>query len=136
MFCSTTLLLTTLLTLIPLTVTAEPRGGVTVGLSTGLHTPGTHGVGLHGLESRTPDAHFLHVRGFHGRTIRPMLGSDLAPNLTVVNIQVERPEEPPPPPPKPSAPAKFWIARCGSFVELQASPTLNLIEEEGRSCPD
>ncbi|MDH4304939.1 MAG: hypothetical protein OEV53_12835 [Nitrospira sp.] len=131
-----TLLLTALLTLIPLTVSAESRGGLTVGPSTGLHPPGTHGLGLHGPESRTPDGHFPHVRGFHGRAIRPMLGSGPAQNLTTVNIQVERPEEPSPPPPKPSPPAKFWIARCGSFVELQAGPTLNLIEEEGKSCPD
>ena len=66
----------------------------------------------------------------------PLIGVPAASNLTIVTIQVERQEEPPPPPPKPSAPAKFWTARCGTFVELQVSPTLNLIEEEQKPCPE
>ncbi|MBX3324455.1 MAG: hypothetical protein U0223_19800 [Nitrospira sp.] len=128
------LLITALLTLIPLTASAESRGGVTVGPSTVPHAAGTHSFGMHGLESRITASRFSSVRGFHGRTIRPLMGSALGPNLTIINVQVAPPEEPPPPPPKPSAPAKFWTARCGVFVELQVSPNLNLIEEEQKSC--
>lgn len=130
------ILIAALLTLIPLTVSAESRGGVTVGPSTGLHAPGTHGFGLHGLGSRAHESRFPRVRGFHGKAIRPMIGSALDPNLMIINIHVEPEEELPLPPPKPPAPAKFWTARCGSFVELQVSPTLNLIEEERKGCPD
>ncbi len=130
------LLITVLLTLIPLTASAESRGGVTVGPSTAPHAAGIYGFGMHGPENRAPGFRFPHMRGFHGRAIQPMIGSALDPNLTIINVQVEPKEDPPPPPPKPPAPAKFWTARCGSFVELQVSPTMNLIEEEQKGCPN
>ena len=126
------LLITALLTLIPFTVSAESRGGVTVGPSTVPHAAGTYGFGMHGHGNRTPDFRF---RGFHGRALMPLIGVPVPPNLTIINVQVDLPEEPPLPPPRPPAPAKFWTARCGGFVELQVSPTMNLIEEEQKSCP-
>ena len=126
------LLITVLMVLIPITTFAESRGGVTVGPSAVPPGTGTYSFGMHGYEDRPPQFRF---RGFHGRAVMPLIGSTLGSNLTIVKIQVERPEEPPPPPPKPPAPAKFWTARCGSFIELQVSPTLNLIEEEEKSCP-
>lgn len=130
------LLITALLTLIPLMASAESRGGVTVGPSTVPYTDGTIPFGLHGADIQIIAPHFPHVRSLHRSGIRPLIGFPMTPNLTIVNVQVERPEEPPPPPPKPPAPAKFWIARCGSFVELQVSPTMNLMEEEQKGCPN
>src|SRR5215831_1544974 len=41
---------------------------------------------------------------------------------------------PPPPPPTLPAHAKFWTQRCGIFVELEASSTMNLMEEERKPC--
>ena len=130
------LLVTTLLILIPLTVSAESRGGVTVGPSTAPHAAGTYGFGMHGLENRIPGSRFPLVRGFHGRAIRPLIHPAPDQNFTIISVQVEPEEELPPPPPKTPAPAKFWTARCGSFVELEAGPTLNLMEEEKKGCPD
>lgn len=124
------LLITTLLLLMPLIASAESRGGVAVGPSIVPHTAGTYGFGMHGYENHAPQF------GFRGGALMPLIGVPAASNLTIVTIQVERQEEPPPPPPKPSAPAKFWTARCGTFVELQVSPTLNLIEEEQKPCPE
>ena len=131
-----TLLITALLTLFPLTASAEFRGGVAVGPSTVPHAGSIYSLGTPGFERQTPEPHFPHVRGRRGRAIWPMIGSAMGPNLTIIDVQVESKEGPPPPPPKPSAPAKFWTARCGSFVELQVSPTMNLIEEEQKGCPN
>ena len=130
-----TLLITALLTLLPLTVSAEFRGGVTIDPSTAPHAAGIYSFGMQGYESRIPESRLPHIRGRHGRAIQPLIGSTLSQNLTIITIPVERPEEPPPPPLKPAAPAKFWTARCGVFVELQVSPTMNLLEEEQKSCP-
>lgn len=127
------LLITALLILLPLTASAESRGGVTVGPSAVPHAAGTYGFGIYGHENHAPQSRF---RGFHGRALMPFIGVPAASNLAIVNVQVERPDAPPPSPPKPPAPAKFWTARCGSFVELQVSPTLNLIEEEQKRCPE
>ena len=131
-----TLLITALLILVPLTVSAESRGGVTVGPSTAPSAGGMHAFGMPGVESRMPESRLPSIRGMRGRAIWPMATYIPAPNITIVNVQADRPEEPPPPPPKPAAPAKFWTARCGSFVELQVGPTMNLMEEEQKGCPD
>jgi hypothetical protein len=60
-----------------------------------------------------------------------------APSLTVVNVQINLPTlalpSPIPPTPLPARP-KFWINRCGTFVEIEASPTMNLMEEEQHTC--
>lgn len=60
-----------------------------------------------------------------------------APSLTVVNVQINLPalaSPPPIPPPPPPAHPKFWINRCGIFVEVEVSPTTNLMEEEQKPC--
>jgi len=60
-----------------------------------------------------------------------------APSLTVVNIQINLPAlVPPSPVPPPAAPArpKFWINRCGTFVEIEVSLETNLMEEEQNPC--
>lgn len=131
-----TLLITALLVLIPLTASAEFRGGVTVGPSAAPSVGGLHVFGMQGIESQMPESRLPSFRGIRGRAIWPLATYIPTPNITIVNVQADRPEEPPPPPPKPAAPAKFWTARCGSFVELQVGPTMNLMEEEQKGCAD
>ena len=131
-----TLLITALLVLLPLTVSAESRGGVTVGPSGTPSVGGLHVFGMQGMESQMPESRLPNIRGIRGRGLWPMTTYIPTPHITIVNVQGDRQEEPPPPPPKPPAPAKFWTARCGTFVELQVSPTMNLMEEEQKGCPD
>ena len=81
-----------------------------------------------------------------GRTLREFSGDAMQRHdsrmmaspleRSIVNIQIQPPElnQPPPPPPTPPARAKFWTARCGVFVELEVSSTLNLMEEERKPC--
>ena len=65
----------------------------------------------------------------------PYIAYPPSPSMTIVNVQIQPPElNQPPPPPTPSAPAKFWTARCGVFVELEVSLTMNLMEEERKPC--
>jgi len=56
--------------------------------------------------------------------------------MTIVNIQIQIPELNHPPTPPPTSPArpKFWTARCGVFIELEVSSTMNLMEEEAKPC--
>jgi len=56
--------------------------------------------------------------------------------MTIVNIQIQIPELNHPPTPLPTSPArpKFWTARCGVFIELEVSSTMNLMEEEAKPC--
>jgi len=81
-----------------------------------------------------------------GRTLREFSGDAMQRHdsrmmaspleRSIVNVQIQPPElnQPPPPPPTPPARAKFWTARCGVFVELEVSSTMNLMEEERKPC--
>ena len=70
-----------------------------------------------------------------GASFWPFIGYPQAPTMTILNIiQVPELNQPPPPPPPPPAPSKFWIARCGVFVELNVSSAMNLMEEERKPC--
>ena len=65
----------------------------------------------------------------------PYIAYPPSPSMTIVNVQIQPPElNQPPPPPTPSAPAKFWTARCGVFVEFEVNSTMNLMEEERKPC--
>ncbi len=70
------------------------------------------------------------------RSFWPWVAYTPAPSMTIVNVHVHVPvlDERPAPPPPPPAPSKFWIARCGSIVELEVSETMNLMEEEQKPC--
>lgn len=59
-----------------------------------------------------------------------------APSMTIVNVDVIVPNlaQEPTPAPTPPARPKFWIARCGGFVELEVNPTMNLMDEERKAC--
>ena len=72
-----------------------------------------------------------------GLSYWPFISYLPAPSLTVVNVQINLPALVPPSPlPPPAAPprSKFWINRCGSFVEIEVSPATNLMEEEQHAC--
>ena len=51
-----------------------------------------------------------------------------------VKVQAQIPDLVPTPSPTPPARPKFWTARCGDFVALDASSTMNLMEEERKPC--
>ena len=59
-----------------------------------------------------------------------------APSMTIVNVQVIVPNlaQEPTLAPTPPARPKFWIARCGGFVEVEVNPTMNLMDEERKPC--
>jgi hypothetical protein len=67
----------------------------------------------------------------------PFLGQFGTPSYTTIGYpparsmaSVKVPTSSPTPPARP----KFWTARCGDFVVLEASATMNLMEEEQKPC--
>ena len=51
-----------------------------------------------------------------------------------VKVQVQISDLVPTPAPTPPARPQFWTARCGDFVALDVSSTMNLMEEERKPC--
>lgn len=74
--------------------------------------------------------------GLFGISLWPFIPYPPAPSMTIVNIQIQIPELSQPPIPPPTAPArsKFWITRCGVFVEIEVNSTMNLMDEETKPC--
>ena len=74
--------------------------------------------------------------GLLGQSLWPYIAYPTVPSMTIVNVLIQIPDlnQPPPTPPKPPARSKFWTARCGFFVELEVSSTMNLLEEEAKPC--
>jgi hypothetical protein len=74
--------------------------------------------------------------GLFGISLWPYIAYPPAPSMTIVNVQIQLPElnQPPTPQPTPPVRPKFWTARCGAFVELEVSSTMNLMEEESKPC--
>jgi hypothetical protein len=95
------------------------------------------GDAMQGYESRMMNSPLQRIPPVLGLSYWPFISYLPAPSLTVVNVQINLPtvESPSPIPPS-AAPArpKFWINRCGSFVEIEVSPTTNLMEEEQNFC--
>jgi hypothetical protein len=87
-------------------------------------------------DSRMMASPVMHFTGLFGQSLWPYIAYPPAPSMTIVNIQIQIPDldQPPPPPATPPARPKFWTARCGVFVELEVSSTMNLMEEERKSC--
>jgi hypothetical protein len=82
-------------------------------------------------DSRMPPSPMTRFPGLLGTSFWPFISYLPAPSMTVVNVGVHMAEAPPPIPAKPPAPARFWTARCGNFVEVEA---VKLIEEESKTC--
>jgi len=96
------------------------------------------GDAMQGYESRMMNSPLQRIPPVLGLSFWPYISYLPAPSLTVVNVQINLPAVAPPPPippPPPQARPKFWINRCGIFVEVEVSPTTNLIEEEQNPCP-
>src|SRR5262245_50503229 len=94
------------------------------------------GDAMQRYDSRMMSSPVMHFSSTFGRFLWPYIAYPPAPSLMIVNIQIQTPEldQRPTPPPAPPARPKFWTARCGVFVELEVSPTMNLMEEERKPC--
>ena len=88
------------------------------------------------FNSRMMSSPVMHFPGIFGISLWPYIAYPPAPSMTIVNIQIQMPgsDQLPAPPPTPPAHPKFWTARCGVFVELDVSSTMNLMEEERKPC--
>lgn len=89
-------------------------------------------------ESRMPDAYVGRMPSAGGISFWPLNPYYYAPpSFTVVNVEIllapNQPSESSPPPAHPVHP-KIWTNRCGTFVELNVTPTSSLIEEEQKPC--
>ena len=85
-------------------------------------------------DSRLPSSPMLRFPSVLGLTYWPFIAYPPAPVTEVFNFMIGPLEEPAPAVQnKPPASSKFWIARCGSFVEIDVTKT-NLIEEEQKAC--
>jgi hypothetical protein len=106
----------------------EAEAGRTLGESSG--------DAMQRFDSRMMASPVMRFPGLFGLSHWPYIAYPPAPSMTIVNIQIQIPElnQPPPPPPTPPARPKFWTARCGVFVELEVSSTMNLMEEEAKLC--
>ena len=94
------------------------------------------GDAMQGFDSRMMASPVMRFHGLFGQSLWPYIAYPPIPSMTIVNIQIQIPElnQPPPPPLTPPARPKFWTARCGVFVELEVSSTMNLMEEEMKPC--
>ena len=93
------------------------------------------GDAMQSYSSRMLDSPMLRIPTLLGATFWPFLPYPPAPTMMFLDLQLQMPEmSPPPPPPTPPAHAKFWTQRCWIFVELEASSTMNLMEEERKPC--
>lgn len=95
------------------------------------------GDAMQRYDSRMMNSPLQRIPPVLGLSFWPFISYLPAPSLTVVNVQINLPtlESPSPPPPSsPPARPKFWINRCGTFVEIEVSPTTNLMEEEQTPC--
>jgi len=94
------------------------------------------GDAMQRYDSRMMASPLMRFPGQFGVSFWPFISYPPSPSMTIVNIQIQIPElnHPPTPPPTPPARPKFWTARCGIFIELEVSSTMNLREEEAKPC--
>ena len=94
------------------------------------------GDAMQRYDSRMMSSPVMRFPGLFGLSLWPYIVYPPAPSMTIVNVQIQIPEldQRPTPPPTPPGRPKFWTARCGVFVELEVSSTMNLMEEERKPC--
>lgn len=95
------------------------------------------GDAMQSHDSRMMASPLQRIPSVLGLSFWPFIPYLPAPSLTVINVEINFPTLVSPSPiPSPAAPArpKFWINRCGTFVEIEVSPTTNLMEEEQHLC--
>lgn len=66
----------------------------------------------------------------------PYINYPPAPSMTIVNVKLDIPEveQPAASMSTPRVHPKFWIARCGGFIEIEATSTTSVLEEERKPC--
>jgi hypothetical protein len=117
-----------------LTVVPFPLLGTDAAASRLIHD--ASGDAMQRYDSRMMASPMIHFPGRFGLYSWPFIYYPPVLPMTIVNIQIQIPElnRPPTPPPTPPARPKFWTARCGVFIELEVSSTMNLMEEEAKPC--
>jgi hypothetical protein len=87
-------------------------------------------------DSQMMSSPMMRFPGLFGISIWPYIIYPPAPSMTIVNVQVQIPDldqgqtAAVTPPARP----KFWVARCGVFVELEVTSTMSLMDEERKPC--
>jgi len=95
------------------------------------------GDAMQRYDSRMMNSPLQRISPVLGLSFWPFIPYLPAPSLTVVNVQINLPASPSPspiPPASPPARPKFWINRCGIFVEIEVGPATNLMKEEQTLC--
>ena len=116
-------------------LTALLLGVLGTGAEAGRTSRDFSGDAMQRYNSRMMSSPVMRFPGPLGVSLWPYIAFPPAPSTIIINIQVQvsepdRSTVPPTPPARP----KFWTARCGGFVELEASQVTNLMEEEGKPC--
>jgi hypothetical protein len=96
------------------------------------------GDAMQRYDSRMMTSPLQRIPSVLGLSLWPFTPYLPAPSLTVVNVQINFPAlDSPSPIPPPASPArpKFWINRCGIFVEIEVSPERTLMEVEAEKTP-
>ena len=89
--------------------------------------------------SRMVESPMNRIPGLLGLSLWPFNPYYYAPpSLTVVHVEIHLPpvDRPSPPAAQPARSIRptFWTNRCGVFVEIEVSPTSNLVQEEQKPC--
>jgi hypothetical protein len=91
---------------------------------------------MQSYNSRMMSSPMMRFPGLFGISLWPYIIYPPAPSMTILNVQVQipnlgqQPTTASTPPPRP----KFWIARCGGFIELEVNSTMSLMDEERKPC--
>lgn len=94
------------------------------------------GDAMQRYDSRMMSSPVMHFPGLFGISLWPYIVYPPAPSLTIVNVQIQIPQldQRPAPASTPPPSSRFWIARCGVFVELEVNSSMNLMQEEQKPC--
>ena len=85
-------------------------------------------------DSRMMSSPMMRFPGLFGISHWPYIVYAPAPSMTIVNVQIQMPELDERPAPTPPPHLKFWIARCGGFVESEVNLTISVMDEERKPC--
>ena len=91
---------------------------------------------MQSYDSRMMSSPMTRFPGLFGISVWPYMIYPPAPSMTILNLQVQVPnlDQQPMTASTPPARPKFWIARCGGFIELEVDSTMSLMDEEGKPC--
>ena len=91
---------------------------------------------MQSYDSRMMSSPMTRFPGLFGISLWPYIIYPPAPSMTILNVQVQVPnlDQQPMTASTPPARPKFWIARCGGFIELEVDSTMSLMDEERKPC--